>query len=270
MRRLPAVADRFYPGEEKQLKRTVTELLDGCNPPKIENSLAVVSPHAGYVYSGSVCAETIKSVDIPETVIILGPNHHGTGAAIALSQQDWQMPSGIAPANIVLGQQILELMPEVTVDESAHRFEHSLEVQIPFLQERQKNLAIVPLALSRLHFTTCEKLGHALAQAITWYDKPVLLLASSDMSHYEPRSSASRKDAMALERLTALDPAGLYNVVAENRISMCGSIPVVTVLLASLQLGANHAQVIRYTDSGEVSHDTDQVVGYAGAVISRR
>ncbi len=270
MSRLPAVADRFYPGEEKQLQRTLKEFLDGCNPPRIPNSLGVVSPHAGYVYSGSVCAETIKSVDVPETVIILGPNHHGTGAAIALSQQDWQMVYGKVPTNMALGQHIMTLFPEVTVDEAAHQFEHSLEVQIPFLQERQKNLSIVPLALAHLSFATCEKLGRALAQSITWHDKPVLLLASSDMSHYESRSSASRKDAMALERLTALDPVGLYNVVAENRISMCGIIPVVTVLLASLQLGANHAQVIRYTDSGEVSHDTDQVVGYAGAVISKR
>ncbi|MEE4241858.1 MAG: AmmeMemoRadiSam system protein B, partial [Desulfopila sp.] len=151
----------------------------------------------------------------------------------------------------------------------AHQYEHSLEVQIPFLQEVQNNLSIVPLALSHLTFGICEKLASALAQAIVDYEHPVLLLASSDMSHYESRSSASRKDAMALERLISLDAAGLYTVVAENRISMCGVIPVVTVLLASLQLGADHAEVVRYTDSGDVSRDTDKVVGYAGAVISK-
>ncbi|MEE4243540.1 MAG: AmmeMemoRadiSam system protein B, partial [Desulfopila sp.] len=177
MSRLPAVAGSFYPGERKHLEATVKGLLDSCNPPKIHNALGIVSPHAGYIYSGSVAAETIKSVDIPETVILLGPNHHGRGPSIALSQQDWQMIGGNVATNSALGQKILSFCPEAAVDESAHQYEHSLEVQIPFLQEVQNRLSIVPLALSHLTFGLCEKLATALAQAIVDYNHPVLLLA---------------------------------------------------------------------------------------------
>ncbi len=269
MSRSPAVAGRFYPGEQDVLKDTVTELLENYNPPKIENCIAVVSPHAGYVYSGTVCAQTLKSITIPETVVVLGPNHQGRGASIALSTQDWDMPTGKVPVNRDFSEQLLQANPEVTADESAHQYEHSLEVQVPFLQVLQDNLSIVPLALSQLSYLECENLANSLADTISQYGKPVLMLASSDMSHFESRENTVKKDTLALEQLTALNPKGLFQTVRGNRISMCGVIPVTVVLLAALRLGANKAEVIRYIDSGEVSGDTDQVVGYAGAVISR-
>jgi hypothetical protein len=275
MSRLPVVADRFYPGKKSLLKQTVTELLQKYSPPEREHgsepgrvhAFGVISPHAGYIYSGGVCAETLKSVTIPETVVILGPNHHGRGPAISLSRQDWETPLGTVPVNSDFSERLLEFNTEILTDEVAHQYEHSLEVQLPFLQVLQERLSIVPLTLSRLSYSTCEKLADSLARTISHYGNPVLMLASSDMTHYESRKSAKKKDALVLDQLTALNPRGLYQTVEDSRISMCGVIPVTVVLLASLQLGANRAEIVRYTDSGEVSKDLDQVVGYAGAVI---
>ncbi len=269
MTRTPAVAGRFYPGDEETLTKTVTDLLGKYTPNKREGVMAVVSPHAGYMYSGDPCAETLKAIEIPETVIILGPNHHGRGAPVAMSMVNWDMPMGEVPINMELARQILNCSNMTAVDESAHQFEHSLEVQVPFLQALQKNLTIVPLALSHLSYSFCEDLAKDLAEAIKTYDKPVLMLASSDMSHYESRQSAEKKDKMALSELLDLNPHGLYQTVTENRISMCGVIPVSVVLRAALHLGANSAELIKYTDSGAISGDTEQVVGYAGAVISK-
>ncbi len=269
MIRSPAVADRFYPGGKSSLKKTVTDLLNKYTPEKRKGVLAAVSPHAGYIYSGDACAETLQAIEIPETVLILGPNHHGRGAPIALSRVNWDMPLGEVAINLELANHILEVSSIVTVDEAAHQYEHSLEVQVPFLQILQGNLSIVPLALSHLTYSHCEELAENLAEAIRTYDKPVLILASSDMSHYESRQSAEKKDKMALAELLAMNPEGLYRTVTGNRISMCGIIPVSVTLQTAMLLGANSAEIIKYTDSGVVSGDIDQVVGYAGAVICK-
>ena len=267
MKRQPAVADRFYPGDESTLSQTVQTLLNQHSPGQIENSFAIVSPHAGYIYSGGVCAETLKSVKISETVLILGPNHHGRGASVSLSLRDWEMPMGDVAVNQEFGSLLQNSIADVRVDEIAHQFEHSLEVQVPFLQALQNNLQIVPIALANLSYSECIDVAEGIASAINEYDAPVLILASSDMNHYESRELGSIKDKLALEELKALNPAGLYETVSHKNISMCGVIPVTIALLASMQLGANKARIVRYTDSGEVSGDVDQVVGYAGAVI---
>ncbi len=270
MSRLPAVADRFYPGDKQQLDDIIRKLLKNAKISKREGAIGVVSPHAGYVYSGHVAAEVLGSVDIPPTVVVVGPNHHGRGPSISLSRRDWEMPSGVVPINDELSELLLEANSDIAADDIAHQYEHSLEVQIPFLQALQEKLSIVPLALSQLPYPTCEKLGTSLAEAIRHYAKPVLMVASSDMSHYETREVAQKHDTMALDRLKKLDPEGLYTTVLENRISMCGIVAVTVVLKASLLLGADKAEILQYTDSGEISGDTDQVVGYAGAVISKK
>ncbi len=268
MSRSPAVANRFYPGEENTLKSAVRELL----PRRVSNrsdAIGAVSPHAGYIYSGSVCAETLSTINIPETVVILGPNHHGQGRPLALSTTTWHMPMGDVPVNTEFSKALQKASTVIEVDESAHQFEHSLEVQIPILQALQKNLSIVPLVISHISYALCQEVAQALAATIGNYADPILMLASSDMSHYESRESASKKDRLALDRLEALDPEGLYQTVIDNRISMCGIIPVTIVLQAAMLLGANSAEVLTYTDSGVVSGDTHQVVGYAGAVIAK-
>jgi len=267
--RLPAVADRFYPGSPKELSQAVTQLFTSTKKTKEKSkALAVVSPHAGYVYSGALAAETFCAVEIPETVIILGPNHHGQGAPVALSTEIWDMPLGRVPVNKEIAESILSHSQLIKIDETAHRFEHSLEVQVPFLQMLQKNLTIVPLVLAQIPYSLCEEVAESLAKAISGSNKDLLIVASSDMSHYEPRRVSAKKDMSALKCIERLDAYELYHTVLDNHISMCGVIPVVIAILAAKACGAKESELIGYTDSGYISGDTDQVVGYAGVVIS--
>jgi len=269
MLRSPAVAGQFYPGSEAALLKTLDALVPDIRPDEKKEAIAVVSPHAGYIYSGSVAGETIGRVQVPENVIILGPNHTGHGAPVALMGQGaWDMPMGEVGINKELAALIAKNSPEVVLDEAAHRFEHSLEVQVPFLQYLQKNLTIAPIVVSHISYADCAAVGQGLAAAIKSYGKSVLVLASTDMTHYESRQSASAKDSLALDRIKALDPEGLYHTVVGKRISMCGIMPTTVTLIAALALGAQKADLIRYTDSGATSGDTDHVVGYAGLVIS--
>jgi AmmeMemoRadiSam system protein B len=267
MIRQPAVANRFYPGSPDELRHVVAQLLPAQKTDRKE-AIAAIAPHAGYVYSGKLAASTIGSIAVPETTVILGPNHHGRGAAIAVSTSSWQLPGGIVPCDTALAESILAASPLLTADEQAHQQEHSLEVQVPFLQAMQPNLSLVAIALSQISYDSCREVAAALALAISSHRGRVLLLASTDMSHYESRRAASVKDHRALDRILNLDAEGLYRTVISERISMCGFIPVTITVLAAEQLGATTAELIGYTDSGEASGDTDQVVGYAGLVIS--
>jgi len=266
MKRTPLVADQFYPGDRDDLITTLNRLIPSHE--EKQKALAIVSPHAGYIYSGSVAGETMGRVHIPKSVIILGPNHSGRGKPVSLSTNTWEMAMGDVPIDMDLAGALLGKGSPIEEDEVAHNHEHSLEVQVPFLQSLQKELAIVPLCISHIPYSTCQTVADTIARAVKLSGKDVLIVASSDMSHYESRQSAQEKDHMALEKLLALDPEGLYNTVINNRISMCGIMPVTIMLLGCLQLGATEATLVRYTDSGEVSGDTSQVVGYAGAVIS--
>jgi len=269
MIRSPVVAGQFYPGSEASLLKSLKTLVPEILPDKRKEALAVISPHAGYIYSGGVAGETFGGVRVPENVIILGPNHTGHGAPVALmSQGSWDMPMGEVPINRELAAQIAENSPQVEIDDLAHQFEHSLEVQVPFLQYMQKDLTIAPIVVSHVSYETCVTVGKGLAAAIKSYGKSVLIVASTDMTHYESRQSASAKDSLALECIKKLDPEGLYNTVVGKRISMCGIMPTTVTLIAALALGAKKAELIRYTDSGETSGDTSHVVGYAGFVIS--
>ncbi len=267
MNRSPAVADRFYPGSQKTLSSTVDNLIAATREEQTE-AYAVVSPHAGYIYSGPVAGKTLSAVNIPETVIILGPNHHGQGASIALSMVSWEMPLGTVPIDTEIADSLVRASEVIKEDELAHRFEHSLEVQVPILQKLQPQLHIVPMVISSISYPMCDLLAKTIAEVIKESGKPILLVASSDMSHYESRNVAREKDQLALDKIMAMDPEGLYTTVIDRRISMCGAIPVTIALKASMLLGARKASLIEYTDSGEMSGNTDQVVGYAGVVIS--
>jgi hypothetical protein len=267
MKREPAVAYQFYPGDPATLKETLDRLIPAATAK--QKALAVVSPHAGYIYSGSVAGETFATVEIPQDIVVMGPNHHGYGASVALMENGvWNMPLGEVEINTVLARHLLAQTELIETDTLAHRFEHSLEVQVPFLQYFRPDLTLTPLVISHLSFKSCQIVGEAIAAAIEQYGKPVLIVASSDMTHYESRESATTKDALALKQLMALDPQALYNTVLGKKISMCGIIPATIALIAALRLGASQARLIRYTDSGEASGDINQVVGYAGVVIS--
>ena len=268
--RLPSVAGRFYPEDTSDLRHVLQELSpDRSQSDTLEKVLAAVSPHAGYLYSGDVAAETLGMIHIPETVVLLGPNHTGKGSPVALSTAIWDMPMGPVPVNLGFADTLLKATDTIQQDELAHRYEHSLEVQIPFLQAVQEKLSIVPITLSHISYQTLEKLGHALALVIQKYPAgEILIVASSDMTHYEPREAARKKDHYVLKKLADMDPSILYRSVTGHNISMCGIMPVTVALIAALELGATKTELVRYTDSGTVTGDTSQVVGYAGVLIS--
>lgn len=269
MIRQPAVANQFYPGEPRQLAAAIKALTPSVAEEQKGSALAVVSPHAGYVYSGRTAAATFAHVRVPANIVILGPNHHGLGAPLAImSEGSWQMPSGAVPINHRLSELIKRHLPQVREDSTAHSHEHSLEVQVPFLQAARADITLSPLVVSQLSYPLCRDIGLGLARAIKEFDSPVLIVASTDMTHYQPRSVAERQDHLALARITALDPEGLYQTVLAQGITMCGFIPTTITLVAALELGASKAELIRYSDSGEASGDTSRVVGYAGLIIS--
>lgn len=266
MIRQPAVAGQFYPGNEQALRRELQQLV-----PVVEQKrpvIGVISPHAGYVYSGRTAGQLLAGIEIPRTVIILGPNHRGRGALAALSPEEgWQTPLGYVPIEKRLAGLIRQQIPAVEPDSEAHEQEHSLEVQVPFLQYLRPDLAIVPLCLAFGDYGGCELLGRGLAAAIREYGEPVLLLASSDMTHYESAEAARQKDSLALERALALDPQGLVEVCRSRRITMCGVIPAAVMLVAAKELGADTAELMAYTTSGDVTGDMRQVVAYASVAV---
>lgn len=265
MSRSPAVAGQFYEDNPTRLKRSISALFPAKKGKLAAKALIV--PHAGHVYSGKVAGETFGRVVIPETVVLLGPNHHGIGAPLAVSSEDWETPLGTVPLAADVAAALLKESNLFVVDDTAHQREHSIEVQLPFLQHRQKNLRIVAISVSHLPFEQCQQAGKALAKAIVQRNGPVLLVASTDMSHYISRWNAAEKDQLALGHILSIDPMGLHRRVLRERITMCGVMPVTIALLAALELGTAEADLVCYTDSGYVSGDTDKVVGYAGVVI---
>lgn len=265
--RKPVVAGRFYPANDQELLQVVESYINGGKATPPVDACAVIVPHAGYVYSGKLAGNTLASVHIPETVVLIGPNHTGQGVPISLSTDQWSTPFGCVPANTDLAHLIAGENDSIKIDEAAHTFEHSLEVQLPFLQKLQQNLSIVPLTLGHLSYDQCEELADSIACSIEKYGKKTLIVASSDMSHYETRDVATMKDRMALDAVISMDPQKLYSTVQNHKISMCGVIPVVTTLLICKKTGAKTAHLLDYTDSGSFSGDTEQVVGYAGVII---
>jgi len=267
MSRQPAVAGRFYPDDPQALLEEVKRHLhDGSQKTA---ALGIVAPHAGFMYSGDVAGSVYERIDIPERIVLIGPNHTGLGRPLSImSEGAWSMPMGDVEIDTELAQSIKKHLPEISEDAEAHRAEHSLETQLPFLQYFRKEFRFVPICLTRTGLKTCEKLGHALASAIREVEGPVLIVASSDMTHYESHASASDKDKKAIERILKLDAAGLHNTVREHHITMCGVNPVTIMLTAARDLGAKQAALSRYMTSGEISGDMDYVVGYAGMIVT--
>jgi hypothetical protein len=266
MIRQPAVANQFYPGNEQRLNQEISSRMrEGQEKEKV---LAVVSPHAGYVYSGNVAGSVFSIAEIPQDVIVMGPNHHGIGSPYAvMTHGSWQMPGGELLINEELAALLLKESRYLEADTEAHIHEHSVEVQLPFIHYVRPEITFVPIVLGRADYTICEEIGTAIARALKSYGKPTVLVASTDMTHYEPQQSAKQKDQMAIDRIESLDPAGLLDTVSKNNISMCGVIPTTIALIAAKELGATKARLIQYATSGEVSGDYSYVVGYAGFII---
>jgi MEMO1 family protein len=267
MKREAIVAGQFYPDDPAELRKTVASFIR--KPEVLLNAKAVVVPHAGYIYSGAVMGEVFSSVHLPRRIILLGPNHSGRGASLALAPAGtWETPLGTATIDREINLKLTAAYPELEEDAAAHRHEHSLEVQIPFLQMLQPEFSFCAICIRQINFAVLEELGHALARVIGSLKEPVLLVASSDMTHYESKEDAARQDQHAIDRILAVDPAGLYEVVLNKDISMCGFAPAVAVLTACRDAGATSGHLIRYTNSGEASGDYERVVAYAGITVT--
>ncbi len=264
--RHPAVAGRFYPGDSNILFHDVRSYLS--TPAVAGPALGCVAPHAGYVYSGSVTGAVFAQVDLPRRIIVLCPNHTGKGRPLAImSQGAWQTPLGQAPIDSALADALKERFSLLTEDADAHRNEHAIEVELPFLQACRPDFSFVPIALGTGQFEVLEKLGEAVADTVQAQSDKILIIASSDMNHYENDAVTRVKDHKAIERMLALDARGLFDVVMREDISMCGFGPAVVMLTAAKRLGATSAELVKYATSGDVSGDREMVVGYAGVVV---
>ena len=266
MKRVPAVAGQFYYGTAPKLTGQVQDYID--KTARRERVIGMVAPHAGLMYSGPVAGAVYSAIDFPDTFVLIGPNHTGLGAQISLMESgEWEIPTGVFTIDETISYKIAMNVPIVTKDARAHMFEHSLEVQLPFIAFFSKQVKIVPIAVLAATLEECRMLGEGIAKAVKSAGYPVVVVASSDMSHYVSEAVARQKDKKAIDRIVSLDPGGLYETVTREKISMCGYLPAVTMLFAAKALGAQSAKLIRYTTSAEVSGDYDHVVGYAGIVV---
>lgn len=279
--RHPAVAGHFYPANANTLIRDVHSYLStnkeepttedpnkGRSSPKNMPALGCIVPHAGYIYSGHVAGAVFAALDLPKQFLILGPNHTGMGQPLAIMRQgEWKTPLGKVKINSDLATALLERFPLLAEDGEAHRAEHAIEVQLPFLQTLQPGCSFVPITIGTSQLDALTALGEAIAEVVSAQPEPVLIIASSDMNHYENDAITRVKDHSAIEQILALNANGLANTVKKEQISMCGVWPTVAMLTAAKKMGARTTQLVRYATSGDVSGDRRRVVGYAGILI---
>ena len=264
--RHPAVAGRFYPGNPESLAAEVESYISPREP-RI-SALGCVVPHAGYIFSGHVAGAVYARLDIPRRCLLLCPNHTGMGQPLAMmSEGEWQTPLGRVEIDSELADTLKQRFPDLSQDIDAHRAEHAIEVQLPFLQVLRPHFTFVPIALGTAQFKVLEALGVTIAEVVAAQNEPVLIIASSDMNHYENDRITRVKDRKAIDRILALDARGLFDVVISEDISMCGFGPTVTMITAAKRLGATSAELVKYATSGDVSGDREMVVGYAGVVV---
>jgi AmmeMemoRadiSam system protein B len=268
--RKPAVAGQFYPGDEEHLKEEVKSLI--TEDIKYEKAIAAICPHAGYMYSGKVAGAVYSKLKKPDTFIIIGPNHTGYGKEVAISgAKFWRTPLGDVEVDKELGSILGKKHKLIKEDNLSHLYEHSLEVQIPFLQVKFKEaFKILPITIKEVDLGIYRELGKALAEAIKEYPKEILIIASNDMTHFKPDNIAREEDNQAIEAILKLDEGLLYQRVTKMNITMCGTAPVCVTLKAAVELGASSAELIDYktsADAADISKDYSSVVGYAGIII---
>ncbi|MEZ4599168.1 MAG: AmmeMemoRadiSam system protein B [Syntrophotaleaceae bacterium] len=268
MVRKPVVAGKFYPENKEELFRQVRDLMPGERPAR--KVVGAVVPHAGYVYSGGIAGRTFSEILFPSTIVLLGPNHTGFGAPLAVFPSGfWETPLGKVRVDASLTDEIVRTCPGAIADDRAHRFEHSLEVLVPFIQVRSPESSIVSICVGQNEFQELVNFGDALGDLLVACSSDVLLVASSDMTHFESAERARKQDSMALKTILDLDPEGLYRVVMKERISMCGVFPTVAMLCAALKMNASRGVLIQYGNSGEVTGEMNGVVGYAGVIVEK-
>jgi MEMO1 family protein len=269
--RPPAVAGTFYEGTADRLRTQVDSCFaqSGSVAGPKRKMIGAAVPHAGLMYSGHVAAALYARAELPRRLVILCPNHTGAGHFAAINREGaWRTPFGDAAIDTPLADALMARTTLLTEDTRAHAREHSLEVQLPFLQRVLKDFTFVPICLGAHRYDYAEEIGRAIASVISGEGEPVGILASTDLNHYEDQQTTLRKDQLAIDRILARDPQGLWSVVKESDISMCGFIPTTAMLVAANELGASRAELIRHATSGDVSGDYAHVVGYASVVIA--
>ena len=268
MIRKSAVSGRFYPANPDELRN----VLDGFFEPIQPRSkvIGVVVPHAGYIYSGHVAGAVYSRIELPLRNIVLCPNHTGLGTPLSIMKSgSWQTPLGQMHIDEELCTELMKADPRLEADTAAHEFEHAIEVQLPFMQQMARSsVRFVPITLGTSHLERLQALGHSVAKVVQAVAPDALIIASSDMNHYESDAITRVKDHKAIDQILALNPEGLHEVVRRENISMCGYGPTVAMLTAAKTLGASKAELVKYATSGDVSLDFDHVVGYAGIMVS--
>ncbi|NOG84361.1 MAG: AmmeMemoRadiSam system protein B [Candidatus Scalindua sp. SCAELEC01] len=264
--RLPVVSGSFYPGNKAALIEELGRLVDAKAERK--KVLGLISPHAGYVYSGRVMGSVFSGIVVPDTVVILAPNHTGLGSPFSIWPEGcWRTPLGKVPTDVELVQKIIGSCDLVKIDQEAHVREHSAEVLLPFLQYLNPLVKIAVIVIRSNRYKDLKVFGKSIGEVLLKIRRNALVIASSDMTHYENQKSANRKDTLAITEIVALREEGLYRVVQEHNITMCGIAPAISMLICSKERAATKAELIGYETSGKVSGDYDQVVGYAGIIV---
>jgi AmmeMemoRadiSam system protein B len=269
MLRLPAVAGRFYPSDPAEITALIRKYttIDPGQPAMPVRACLV--PHAGYVYSGHVAGAVFARIALPRKIIILGVRHYPRGEPAAiLSSGAWRTPLGDARIDETLAEALKKACPLLREDSVAHSAEHSLEVQLPFLQVLAPDFAFVPVALGTVRFEHLIEVGEGIARVLEASKENILLLTTSDLNHYEDDATTRVKDRKAIDQLLALNSRGLYDTCRNEEISMCGLGPATAMLTALTELGAKKVELVKYATSADVSGDRDAVVGYAGMIFS--
>jgi hypothetical protein len=264
--RRPVVAGSWYEGTKERLAEQLREFFSGLPREENEAIIGAVVPHAGYMYSGGVAATVYATLPPADIFVILGTNHQGIGSVIAVSRETWATPLG----EVEVDEAFVDALPKrlIDVDETAHRFEHSIELQLPFLQFLfDKTFRIVPISFGLVDPDTVREVGEDLADTIAHSGKKVVILASSDFTHYEPDRIARAKDEYALEAIKELDVAKFYKRVYERNVTACGVDQIAAMMHAAKKLGATEGRVTKYATSGDIIGDRSSVVGYGGVII---
>jgi len=279
--RKPAVAGSFYAGDSKSLNIQIKNCflhkigpgeIPLVNPNRENNIIGLVSPHAGYMYSGPVAANGFCKIALdgePDTIIILGPNHRGFGEDISIMVEGkWKTPLGELEINTDIAEDILKNSKTIKKDKKAHQYEHSIEVQLPFIQYIfGNNIKFVPICMTRQDINTDIEIAQSICSSVV--DKNILIIASSDFTHYEPQEYAENVDKQAINAILEFNPQKLYDIIYQQRLTMCGPGPITAMLIACKTLGAKKAELLKYATSGDITGMYDQVVGYASIIIRK-
>ena len=279
--RKPAVAGSFYAGDPKSLNMQIENCflhkigpgeIPLVNPKRKNNIIGLVSPHAGYMYSGPVAANGFYKIALdgkPNTIIVLGPNHQGFGENVSIMVEgSWKTPLGELEIDTDIAENILKNSKIIKNDKKAHQYEHSIEVQLPFIQYIfGRDIKFVPICMTRQDINTDIEIAQSICSSVV--DKNILIIASSDLTHYEPQEYAESVDKQAINAILEFNPKKLYDMIYHQNLTMCGPGPITVMLIVCETLGAKKAELLKYATSGDVSGRYDQVVGYASIIIRK-